>query len=208
MPATLRSRQRRPVIGVTGGVGAGKSTVAALFEKWGGLLISGDEIGRQVVDRSILLRRRLARVFGDDILEGGILRRSILAQRAFANPEAAGKLNGLVHPLLLRELNRQIETARRSPRHRAVIVDAALLPEWGKARIPWDYLVGVWAPRTQRYKRLRQRGWSDEEIESRMREQMPWSQRRLVVDRVVKNDGSIDQLERRARFCWRNIVSS
>jgi len=159
------------------------------------------------VNQSASLRRRLVTVFGPDILTGGKVRRSVLAQKAFSSSESAEFLNHLVHPPLLRELNREIERAARSGRHRAVIVDAALLAEWGRRRVHCDCLVGVWAPLALRNERLRQRGWGDDQIRGRMRSQMPWRARRELVDCVVKNDGSLAMLRRRARLCWEKALS-
>jgi dephospho-CoA kinase len=197
-----------PVIGVTGAAGTGKSRVASLFERWGAILVSGDEMGRIVVGRSARLRRQLATAFGSDIIRRGHLNRALLAERAFATPEQTERLNRLVHPALLKELNRRVAKARHSREHEAVVIDAALLAEWGPARVRWDVLVGVWAPMRLRRRRMRKRGWSDSEVAARARTQMSWTQRRAMVDYVVKNDGTLAQLERRARLCWKKILSS
>ncbi|MBI5868818.1 MAG: dephospho-CoA kinase [candidate division Zixibacteria bacterium] len=201
------SGRRIPVIGITGGVGAGKSEVADLFVRWGGVMVSGDEIGKQVVDRSRQLRGKLVKGFGRDIIRGGRIVRARLAEKAFSSRQSTARLNRLVHPYLLRELNRQISRARRVPGCQAVIVDAALLAEWGRRRVRWDTLVGVWAPLTVRRRRLRKRGWDDRQINGRIRAQMSWRARRQMADYVVKNDGSLAALERRARFCWGKIIS-
>lgn len=204
----IRSAGRRvPVIGITGGVGAGKSQVAELFVRWGGVLVSGDDIGKLVVDRSAPLRRKLVRAFGADILRAGRVHRPRLASKAFASRQATTLLNQLVHPYLLRELNRQIARASSVKGCRAVVVDAALLAEWGRKRVRWDHLVGVWASVAERTKRLKRRGWNPQEIKGRMRGQMSWNARRRMADYVVKNDGSLATLERRARFCWGKIIS-
>jgi dephospho-CoA kinase len=196
-----------PVIGITGPIGAGKSAVAAKFVRYGGILVSGDEIGKLVVDRSSRLRRQLARTFGDDILNGERLRRGRLAQRAFASPDAAKRLNAIVHPPLIKELNRQVRQARRRKDRHAVVIDAALLPEWGCEKVPWDVLVGVWAPMKLRQRRLRARGWTDAQIRARARCQMSWTARRALVDYTVKNDADLSLLEQRARCCWDKILS-
>ncbi len=202
-----KSGRRIQIIGITGGVGAGKSQVAGLFVRWGGVMVSGDDIGKQVVDRSRMLRRQLVRAFGEDVIRGDRIVRSRLAERAFSSRQSTARLNRLVHPYLLRELNRQISRARRVPGCRAVIVDAALLAEWGRRRVRWDTLVGVWAPLAVRRRRLRKRGWDDRQINGRIRGQMSWRARRQMTDHVVKNDGSLVTLERRARFCWEKIIS-
>lgn len=207
MPQTSKAVRRLPVVGITGGVGSGKSLVATLFVRWGGVLVSGDEIGKQVLNRSVGLRRQLVDAFGTAILRRGRIQRAVLAERAFATRDSIDRLNRLVHPLLLRELGREIDRAARSRRHRAVVVDAALLAEWGRPKVRWDFLIGVWAPSAVRRERLLERGWTDGQIRARMRSQMPWRQRQKLLDYVVKNDGSVAMLKRRARLCWEKVLS-
>jgi dephospho-CoA kinase len=207
MPPTSKAVRRLPVVGITGGVGSGKSLVASLFVRWGGVRVSGDEIGKQVLDRNVSLRRQLVAAFGTDIMRRGKIQRAVLAERAFATHESIDRLNRLVHPLLLRELGRQIDRAGRSTRYRAVVVDAALLAEWGRPKVRWDYLIGVWSPSAVRRERLLKRGWTDDQIRARMTSQMPWRQRQKLLDCIVKNDGSVAMLKRRARLCWEKVLS-
>ncbi|GAB4320293.1 MAG: dephospho-CoA kinase [Candidatus Zixiibacteriota bacterium] len=195
-----------PVIGVTGGVGSGKTLVSQHFTAWGAAFVSGDEIGRQVLDRSATVRRQLVREFGTDIVDGDRVRRDRLAERAFANNDTVLRLNSIVHPPLIRELNKQVSAARRSGRYPAVVIDAALLAEWGQGLIHWDALVAVWAPMRLRMEWLRKRGWSDRDIRARIRRQMPWTERRRLADCIVKNDSTLTVLKRRARHCWEKIV--
>ncbi|MEW5702845.1 MAG: dephospho-CoA kinase [Candidatus Zixiibacteriota bacterium] len=206
MGVSNRCRRHIPVIGITGQIGAGKSVVAGLFAAWGGVVISGDRLGHEVIARSARLRRRLVDVFGTDVLRRGQIDRTRLAQRAFATAEGTCRLNALVHPLLLRELARQIRLAAGRPETKAVVIDAALLPEWGRERVAWDKLIGVWAPLALRHDRLKRRGWDDHQIRLRSRRQLAWRQRRALCDCVVKNDGSRALLRRRARLCWEKIV--
>ena len=147
-------RPALPVAGITGAVGTGKSAVAALFKRWGGVVISGDAVGKDVVNHSKNLQRQLAHAFGDDILGRHGVKRALLARRAFASAESTDRLNRIVHPYLLKELNARIRKARRSANHRAVVIDAALLAEWGPGKVYWDCLIGVWAPMALRRQRL------------------------------------------------------
>jgi dephospho-CoA kinase len=144
--ASQRPKGKIPVVGVTGSIGSGKSTVARFFGTWGGAVISGDQVGHEVVDRSRSLRARLAKTFGNDILVSGRVNRRLLAERAFASPAKVRVLNKLVHPQLIRELNRQVRATRKRTGVRAVVIDAALLVEWGLGKIHWDILVGVENP--------------------------------------------------------------
>lgn len=199
-----------PVIGVTGSIGSGKSTVARLFASWGAAVVSGDEVGHWVVDHSPAIRRRLARAYGADIFETGHTNRRLLAQRAFENEASVLNLNAIVHPELIREMNRRVDTAmsRKNDPPKAVVIDAALLVEWGLGRVHWHFLVGVTAPYTLRRERLRSRGLTRAQIRRFARAQLPWSLKRSYCDAVVKNDSSLSILRRRARFCWDNLLSS
>lgn len=196
-----------PVIGVTGPIGSGKSAVSACFAAWGGVIVSGDEIGHRVVDRSPQLRKRLARAFGHDILAGGQIDRRLLARRALAGPRQTATLNRIVHPALVAELNREVARLRRRRGVRAVVIDAALLVEWGIGRIHWDFLVGVNAPYELRLRRLRKRGMSLAQIRRFSRAQMPWNRKRAYCDFIVKNGSSWANLRREARLCWKKMLS-
>jgi len=205
--AVTRHGRLLPVIGITGGIGSGKSAIAGLFRKWGGVIVSGDRIGHDIVDGSASVRRQLVAAFGTSIESHGRIRRDRLAALAFSSREALQQLNRIVHPALILELNRQVARARRSRHHKAVVIDAALLAEWGIGRIRWDHLIGVWAPASVRRERLRRKGLTEVQYRERSRLQMPWSERRRLVDCVVKNDSSLSVLQGRARLCWMKLLS-
>jgi dephospho-CoA kinase len=196
-----------PVVGVTGPIGSGKSTVSALFGEWGAVVVSGDKLGHQVLDSS-LIRKKLADVFGGDILASGHVRRALLADRAFSTTEGVLALNSLVHPPLIRELNKQVKAAGARARTRAVVIDAALLVEWGMGKIHWDYLVGVSASYSVRVQRLRSRGLTIAQIRRFSAAQMPWQQKKSYCDFIVKNDATLSILKQRARLCWVKMLSS
>lgn len=206
MVTASRIQHRLPVIGVTGPIGSGKSSVADCLRRWGAIVLSGDAVGHDVVDRSALLRRRLARVFGPEILAGGGINRSRLAQRAFRSRMTVQALNRIVHPALVAELNRRARAAHRNRRARAVVIDAALLVEWGIGRVHWDILIGVNAPYQMRRSRLRKRGVSGAAMRRISRAQMPWKQKQSYCDFVINNDSSLAILRERLRPHWDRIV--
>lgn len=170
--------------------------------------MSGDEIGHRVVARSPSIRKRLADKFGADILCAGAIDRTLLARRAFVNSSTVLALNRIVHPALIRELNREIARARKSAKAKAVVIDAALLVEWGVGRIDWDYLIGVSAPYGMRVRRLRARGLTLSQIRQFSRAQMPWNKKQKHCDCIVKNSASLSILRRQARLCWAKMLSS
>ena len=112
-------------IGITGQIGAGKTTAAKIIASFGAAVIDADRIGRQVVDRSPALLKRLARQFGSEILTpSGRLSRTRLARLAFADEAAKRHLDRIVHPYLLKELRRQMR--QKASRFDGVVIDAAL----------------------------------------------------------------------------------
>jgi len=180
------------IIGLTGQIGAGKTEAAKVFRRLGAAVIDADRIGRQVVEASPALRRRLAREFGAEIFDrNGRLRRSRLAALAFADRRAGERLNALVHPPLLRELWRQVRAAAR--KHSWVVIDAALLLHWGMDR-EVDYVLVIHASRRLRLARLAARGIARADALARERAQLPFSEFRRRADRLILNGGDRHEL--------------
>ncbi len=195
------------VLGLTGGVGCGKTIIAEELQSLGAVIISGDEVGHDVVADDATVQNALVDAFGPGIqTRQGISRRK-LARRAFASPHGWHTLNSIVHPALVQELNRRVRGEKQRSRTPLIVVDAALLVEWGD-RVPLDYLVAVWASQENRRRWLRERGWSDDEITDRMRAQLPFVVRQRAADRVIRNDGDVDSLRRKARRLWQNLTNA
>ena len=193
-------------VGVTGGIGAGKSSVCRIFEAEGALVVDADAVGHETVaDPDVL--RELAAAFGSDILdaEGRLVRRE-LGRRAFASEAGRKHLNAIVWPPLDRRLRRRIREALDECPGRPVVVDAALLVEWGDSKAFCDLLVVVTAPREVRTARTMARlGISETEAGARMASQLPEEEKVRVADYVIVNDASAEELERKARAVWREI---
>lgn len=192
------------LIGLTGQIGAGKSTAARILESIGALVVDADEVGRHVVETSAPLRRKLAKAFGDDVLNAtGGLDRQKVAERAFADEDSRRKLNELVHPYLLRELDKQVRSL--SKRHEVVVIDAALLLEWELDR-KVDYTIVIEAPEQVRFERLAARGVSPSDARARQQLQAPLSEFRTRADFVVPNDGDVNDLQRKLIAIWRVLT--
>ncbi len=157
----------KPVIGLTGPTGAGKSTVAAAFRKLGCAVIDADRVARDMVKDPGCLAQ-LKEIFGADIVaQDGLLDRRKLAARAFSSPENTRKLNAVTHPAIIRECTRQIEAAAAGD-CRAVILDAPLLFESGTQDL-CGATVAVITPDASRLKRIMARdGISEEDAARRM----------------------------------------
>ena len=195
------------IVGVTGGIGAGKSRVCDVFARHGAYVIEADEVGRAAVDDPAVLRS-LAETFGPGILdENGVLVRRELGRRAFASTEARDRLNAIVWPTLTAKLKERTRSALAHHPERPVVIDAALILEWGEHRDLCDVLVVVTAPETVRIHRAMERkGLSETEVRERMACQLPESDKVEAADFVVENTGSAAELETVAHSVWRRIV--
>ena len=190
-------------IGLTGGIGAGKSTVSAAFSDCGGVIVDGDVIAREVVEPGTEGLAALVDEFGDDILlPGGALNRPALAARAFVDDEQRAKLNAIVHPLVGRRREEIIASVSGHPEKDTVVVeDIPLLVETGMAPM-FPLVVVVTADEETRVKRLIKRGMDEADARARIAAQAPEEQRRAIADVLLDNSGSEGELVERARDIW------
>lgn len=188
-------RRIAPVVGITGGIGVGKSTVAEAFARRGALIISADRIGHTLLQENRAVQRAIVAAFGPGVIgRDGLPDRRAIGEKVFSSAEALAKLNRIVHPPLLRRLREQIEAARRDPAVPLVVVDATLITEWG-IRDWFDLLIVVTAPVDQVRERLRAKGLTDEQIDRRIASQAPEEMRTREADTVIRNDGDRQRLE-------------
>lgn len=192
-------------VGLTGGVGSGKSTVAALFAEHGAMIIDADAIAREVVERGTAGFQAVVAQFGDDILgPDGALDRPALAAIVFADERRRSDLNAIVHPLVGQ---RVAELARAAPAEAVVVYDVPLLVENDMAG-GFDLVVVVEAPAELRLERLAGRGMPEADARERIRAQASDEQRRAVADEVIVNDGSRDELAAKAHDVWARLVQA
>ncbi len=196
-----------PIIGLTGGIGAGKSTVAAFLTELGARVIDADRIGHEVYRPGSEGFARVAEAFGPGVVgaDGAIDRRA-LGALVFADPAARARLNALVHPLIAAEVGRRIAAARAEGFDGPLVVEAAVLLEAG-----WRPLVDrVWAVSTRREHAVARvmaaRGLTREEVERRLDAQMSDAERRRHADLVIENDGSPAALRAAVEAAWRTLV--
>jgi dephospho-CoA kinase len=187
------------VVGLTGGLGAGKTSVAGVLVEHGARLVDADRLGHQVLEDP-RVRGELAEAFGADVLgPDGRVRRDELGRRAFADAQSLARLNAISHPRLLTLLRSALSGFAAAGLRGLVVLEAALLVEWDLG--PWcDEVVVVTAPAPVRAARARaQRGLSVAEVEERLARQLPEDIRVGYADRVLVNDGTPEQLAQRAR---------
>jgi dephospho-CoA kinase len=184
----------KPVVGLIGGMGSGKSLVAEALARCGAKVVSGDELGHEALRQPDILTRAVER-WGSGVLDqkGAIDRRRV-AQIVFADPQQRRALEELVFPWIQRRIQEEIAAAQADPGIALVVLDAAIMLEagWSEA---CDRLIFVDAPRDLRLKRLAdQRGWSAAEVEAREQAQMPLAEKQRRADVSLNNTGSPEQL--------------
>lgn len=185
------------VIGLTGGPGAGKSLAAGYLKEGGAIVISGDEAGRAVLAKYPLTLEKLSKAFGASILaDNGSLDRKKLGRIVFSDPKAMKKLNKIVHPYLLKILRSEIRGWKTRQSRNLIVVDAALIYEWGIEK--WfDLILVVRAKRDNRIKRLKDAGLTRKEAEDRIRSQISQRSKASRADFVIDNDTSKSDLRRK-----------
>lgn len=195
------------VIGLTGGIGAGKSTVARLLEELGASVIDADAVARAVVEPGRPAWRELVAAFGAGILaaDGRIDRRE-LARRAFADPDARARLNRATHPHILREIRRRLQAlaARSCP---VAVLDAPLLLETGLDAAADEVWVVVADPEQEAARAAARSGWTAEEVQARARGQMGREERLRRAHVVIDNRGSLEETRRQVRAAWKRLMS-
>ncbi|MEU8759089.1 dephospho-CoA kinase [Streptomyces sp. NPDC048659] len=187
-------------VGLTGGIGAGKSEVSRLFVSYGAVLIDADRIAREVVEPGTPGLEAVVAEFGPGILTPeGTLDRPRLGSVVFADPERLAALNAIVHPLVGA---RSAELEARATAGDVVVHDVPLLTENGLAPL-YDVVVVVEAsPETQLDRLVRLRGMTEDEARARMAAQADRAQRREIADVVIDNNGPLEQLEPQVRKIW------
>ena len=191
-------------IGLTGGIGSGKSTVAALLAARGAVVVDADRIAREVVEPGTPGLAAVVGAFGPGVLTAdGALDRAALASIVFADPEARARLDGIVHPLVRA---RAQEVVARAPEGAVVVQDVPLLVETGQAG-QYDLVLVVEADLETRVARLALRGLTEEDARARIAAQATDEQRRAVADVVLDNSGAPDALAAQVERLWADRVA-
>ncbi|SEC71100.1 dephospho-CoA kinase [Streptomyces sp. 2224.1] len=192
-------------VGLTGGIGAGKSEVSRLLASYGAVVVDADKIAREVVEPGTPGLAAVVEEFGSDVLApDGTLDRPKLGRIVFSDPGKLKALNAIVHPLVGA---RSAELEASAGPDAVVVHDVPLLTENGLAPL-YDLVVVVdAAQQTQLDRLVRLRGMAEEEATSRMEAQATREQRLAVADLVIDNDGPLDALEPQVRAVWKRLRS-
>jgi len=191
----------RLTVGLTGGMGAGKTVVASRLAALGARVVAADDVARELVNERGPVFDELVCAFGAGIVAAdGTLDRRALARTAFASEEATGRLNAIVHPPLVARLLSELEEGDD-----ILVIDAALLAEWGILDA-FDVTVVVVAPLEQRIERLTSAGYDPVDARARIAAQLDPAVVAKRVDIVIENDSSLSDLGRRADEVWRELL--
>jgi dephospho-CoA kinase len=196
----------KPVLGLIGGIGSGKSFVAAELVRHGGAIVSGDQAGHEAL-RQPDIKAHVVERWGPGVLnDSGEIDRRKVGAIVFADPVERKALEEMVFPFIERRLREEIEKTRRDPAVRFVVLDAAIMLEAGWNKV-CDRVVYVDSPRALRLRRLtEQRGWTEKELEKREQAQMPLDEKRRRADAVIDNSGppgeTARQVEQLLRTLW------
>ena len=196
-----------PVIGLAGGIGTGKSTVAAILAELGALVIDADTIGHEVYRPGSEGFRQVVDTFGVGIVApDGTIDRRALGSIVFADAAARARLMAIVHPLIARELTGRVTAARAAEAHRPIVIEAAVLVEAGWRALVDRLWVVTATPETAIARVMATRGLERAEVERRMAAQLPDAERRRGADVVIENDGALAGLRAQVEAAWRTVV--
>ncbi|QFQ02229.1 Dephospho-CoA kinase [Corynebacterium urogenitale] len=192
-------------IGLTGGIGSGKSTVSKKLDELGAFVVDADKIAREIVEPGEPALAELEEAFEGVVLEDGTLNRQELARQAFATPEATQKLNSITHPRI-RERTNELFREAEAEGEEVLVYDMPLLIENGEAdRV--DHVLVVDAPDEVRVQRLVEyRNLDEDDARARIRAQIDRETRLAVADTVLDNSGDIEDLLEQVERFWAEVV--
>ena len=186
------------LIGLTGGIGSGKSLAGEYFADLGAIVVDSDQLARDVVERGTSGYEELLARFGDAVLTHGELDRRKLAETVFAQPEARRDLEAIIHPRVRKAF--ELVVAEAEPD--SIIINEIPLLHETQAHERFDLTITVSAPEELRIKRAIERGMKEYQVRARMANQASDLERESGVDIVIENDGDKDDLLRQVENIW------
>lgn len=194
-------------IGLTGGIGTGKSTVTKILNELGATVLDADKVGHQIYQPGGPAYDEVVAAFGKKILApDGTIDRKLLGPIVFADPAALKRLNAIVHPKMFARMREMVDEIRRGGGRAPIVIEAAILIEanW----IPlFDEIWMITASRDNVVERVeRERAMKPEQTEARIKAQLPDHERRCHATLVIENDGTIEELRARLVEIWRGAL--
>ena len=194
-------------VGLTGGIASGKSTVSKIFTSFGAKFLDADEVAREVLLPGQPAWTRLRQAFGQEFFRpDGTVKRKQLRKLVFADPEKRSQLNAIVHPEVMKEINRRSEILSSSVRNGVLLVDVPLLLEVGLAN-RFDKVVVVYVSESVQISRLQQRdGISEAEAKQALKAQMALSKKVEQADYMIDNSGTLEETLSQVEKVWEELL--
>jgi dephospho-CoA kinase len=190
------------VIGLTGGIGSGKSLAAEYFADLGALVIDADQLARAAIERGSSGFDEVVAMFGDSILKNGEIDRRVLGELVFKDPSKKSALEAIIHPWVRTEFEAAVLSLSGN---QTLVYEIPLLFETGGAS-RFETVITVEAPMDKRIERLREKGLYISEIEARIAAQASREERVSIADFVIENSGSKDDLLRQVENIWDGLT--
>jgi dephospho-CoA kinase len=198
---------KKPIIGILGGIGSGKSTVASELRKLGCKVIDADKIAHKALDKKTV-KRKIVRLFGERVLEpSGQIDRWILSDIVFADAGKLSSLNKIIHPLVFKQTEELIKRYRRQSQAKAIVLDMPLLVEVGWAE-RCDKLIFVGCKRRLRVSRAKKMGLDENQIKIREKFQISLDNKADIADNELNNNSDFTALVRQVTDIFSNIVNN
>ncbi len=197
------------VVGLTGGIAAGKSTVTEYLRKLGAAIIDADKISKELTEVGSPTLHEIADAFGKDILDvSGCLNRKKLAERIFKSTTEREKLNIILHPRIFQEIKERIAYYRTKSDVPLIVLDVPLLLETGMQSMADEVWVVAVSPEVQLARLMERDGITKEMARDRIASQMPLEEKIKLADRVIDNSGGIPELHNSIDKLWAEVVRS
>jgi dephospho-CoA kinase len=205
----MRMVGRIPVIGLTGGIGAGKSTVTQMLEALGAAVIDADKVGHQIYLPDLPAWREIVDTFGPEVLNADrTINRQALGKLVFADPEALRTLNRIVHPKMFDRMGELIAEMRARGGMKAIVVEAAVLIEANWMALVDQVWVVVASEAVVVDRLAKQRHLSSEQVRTRIAAQLTNDERLKHADVVIRNDGSLEEVRHAVQQAWDQLAGT
>jgi dephospho-CoA kinase len=189
------------IVALTGGIGSGKSTVGELFQQLGAVVVDSDQLAREVVERGSSGFEQIFTLFGDEILKNGEINRSLLAEIIFKDPAKRKDLEQITHPLIRKAF---ADIVAKSGDQAIVINQIPLLVE-SKYEYNFDHVITVSTSEDKRIARLLAKGYTQEQIQNRMKSQVSDADREKIADSIIQNNESEKELLPQVEKIWEQL---
>lgn len=191
------------IVALTGGIGSGKSTVGELFQQLGAVVVDSDQLAREVVERGSSGFEQIVTLFGDEILKNGEINRSLLAEIIFKDPAKRKDLEQITHPLIRKAFADIVEKSG----DRAIVINQIPLLVESKYEYNFDHVITVSTSEDKRIARLLAKGYTQEQIQNRMKSQVSDSDREKIADSIIQNNESEKELLPQVEKIWEQLQS-